>query len=166
MSPPIEPYPVMNTPRFLEDFSIGDRIETAGITLDGEMIKSFARQYDPQPMHLDEAAARDTIFGELVGSGWQTLAITMRLLVDAKLLGGTPIVGAEFKEMRFHAPTHPGDTLRATAEVTAVRFSKNRPERGFLDMQVETITSTGVKLVTQHWTLVVPSRKLSSSSSK
>lgn len=122
------------------------------------MIRSFAELYDPQPMHLDEVAARETVFGEIVGSGWQTLAVTMRLLVDARLLGGTPIVGAEFKDMRFHAPVRPGDTLQANAEVTAIRPSKSRPDRGFLDMRVTTTNTAGVTLVTQSWSLVVPSK--------
>jgi len=145
-------------PRYLEDFRVGDLTETSEFTLTREMIVSFAQQYDPQPMHLDEAAARDTVFGELVGSGWQTLAVTMRLLVDAQLLGGTPIVGVAFKDMRFHAPVRPGDVLRASAEVTAIRPSKSRPDRGFLDMIVTTKNSDGVTLVTQNWSLVVPSR--------
>ena len=114
-------------------------------------------------MHLDEAAARGTVFGELVGSGWQTLALTMRLLVDARLLGGTPIVGAEFKDMRFHAPMRPGDTLRACAEVLAVRPSRSRPERGFMDLKVTTTNAAGVTLVTQSWSLVVPSRAAAAS---
>lgn len=87
----------------------------------------------------------------------------MRLLVDARILGATPIVGAEFKDMRFHAPVRPGDTLRASAEVLAVRPSKSRPERGFLDLKVTTTNGVGATLVTQSWTLVVPSRSGASS---
>lgn len=145
-------------PRYLEDFKIGDVTETDAFTVTRDMILSFAEQYDPQPMHLDEAAARGTVFGELVGSGWQTLALTMRLLVDARLLGGTPIVGAEFKDMRFHAPMRPGDTLRASAEVMAIRPSRSRPDRGFMDLKVTTRNAAGAALVTQSWSLIVPCR--------
>ena len=144
-------------PRYLEDFKVGDLIETDTCTVTRDMVRSFAEQYDPQPMHLDEAAARGTVFGELVGSGWQTLALTMRLLVDARLLGGTPIVGAEFKDMRFHAPMRPGDSLRASAEVMAIGPSKSRPNRGFMDLKVTTRNAAGDTLVTQSWRLVVPS---------
>ena len=147
-----------NAPRHLEDFRIGDVIETASVTVTREMIVAFAREYDPQPMHLDEAAARQTVFGELVGSGWQTLALTMRLLVDARLLGSTPIVGAQFNETRFHAPVRPGDRLHARAEVTALRTSRSHPERGFLDMIVTTLNADWASLVTQHWSLVLPTR--------
>ena len=145
-------------PRYLEDFKVGDRVETDTFTVTRDLIRAFAEQYDPQPMHLDEAAARGTVFGELVGSGWQTLAVTMRLLVDARLLGGTPIVGAEFKDMRFHAPMRPGDALRASAEVMAIRPSRSRPDRGFIDVKVTTRNALGATLVTQSWSLVVPSR--------
>lgn len=149
-------------PRYLEDFQVGDVTETEAFTVTRDMILSFAKQYDPQPMHLDETAAKNTVFGELVGSGWQTLAVTMRLLVDARLLGGTPIVGAEFKDMRFHGPMRPGDTLRASAEVMAIRPSKSRPDRGFMDMKVTTRNAAGETLVTQSWSLVVPARSATS----
>ena len=148
----------IDAPRYLEDFQVGHVTETGAMTVTQEMIQAFARQYDPQPMHLDEAAARGTVFGTLVGSGWQTLALTMRLLVDARLLGGTPIVGAEFKDMRFHAPMRPGDSLRASAEVLGIQPSKSRPERGFMDLKVTTTNAVGEPLVTQSWRLVVPSR--------
>ncbi len=144
--------------RYLEDFAVGDVTESAGMTITSDMVRAFAELYDPQPMHLDEDAARATVFGGLVGSGWQTLAVTMRLLVDARLLGATPIVGAEFKDTRFHGPMRPGDTLRATAEVLAVRPSKSRSDRGFMDMKVTTLKATGEALVTQTWTLVLPTR--------
>jgi len=144
--------------RYLEDFRVGDRVETAAVTVSLDMIHAFAEAYDPQPMHLDEDAARLSVFGELVGSGWQTLALTMRLLVDARLLGTTPIIGAEFKDMRFRKPMRPGDTLRATAEVLAIRPSQSRPERGFLDLLVTTKNDRDDTLVTQRWSLVVPTR--------
>lgn len=145
-------------PLYLEDIAVGDRTQTGEIPVTRDMITTFAADYDPQPMHIDEVSARSTLFGELVGSGWQTLAITMRLLVDARLLGSTPIVGAEFRAIRFHAPVRPGDRLRATAEVLATRRSKSRPDRGFMDLSVRTENQCGHSLVTQTWTLVVPTR--------
>lgn len=105
--PAITRHPRPGAPRYLEDFKVGDLTETSGFAVTRDMILSFAEQYDPQPMHLDETAARDTVFGELVGSGWQTLAVTMRLLLDARLLGGTPIVGAELRDIRFMPPCVP-----------------------------------------------------------
>ncbi|GGO84351.1 MaoC family dehydratase [Marinobacterium nitratireducens] len=148
-------------PLYLEDIQVGDLVETKEFTVTRDMIIAFAEQYDPQPMHLDEKAAHDTIFGELVGSGWQTLVLTMRLLVDARLLGGTPLIGAELKNIRFHAPMRPGNTLRAGAEVTAIRPSKSRPDRGFIDLKVTTRNADGMTLATQNWSLVMPLRSTS-----
>jgi hypothetical protein len=89
----------IDTPKFLEDFTPGQRIRTGTFIVRPELVRSFAELYDPQPMHLDPEAAKASMFGEVVGSGCQTLAITMRLLVDARLLGGTPIIGADFREI-------------------------------------------------------------------
>lgn len=150
--------PARTESRYLEDFGAGDRITSGSFEVTAELIRSFAELYDPQPMHIDEDAARGTIFGELVGSGWQTLAITMRLLVDARLLGGNPIVGAEFANLRFHRPVRPGDSLKATAEVLQTRPSRSRTDRGFMDLQVTTTNQHDETVLTQAWTLVVPTR--------
>ncbi|CAN7398621.1 MaoC family dehydratase [Bosea sp. LjRoot237] len=145
-------------PQYLDDFKAGDRISSGSFEVTAELIRSFAELYDPQPMHIDEEAAHQTIFGELVGSGWQTLAITMRLLVDAKLLGGNPIIGAEFANLRFHRPMRPGDSLKAIAEVLQTRPSRSRNDRGFMDLQVTTTNQHDETVLTQAWTLIVPTR--------
>ena len=145
-------------PLSLEDFTVGERICSGAFTVTAELAHDFARAYDPQPMHLEEDAARASFFGELVASGWQTLAVTMRLMVDARLTGTTPIIGAEFREIRFHRPMRPGDTLTAEAEVLAVRRSRSKPERGFLDLHLTTMNGRGETLLTQIWTLVLPAR--------
>jgi acyl dehydratase len=119
-------------PRYLEDFNIGDRIDTPDVEVTRESIRTFAELYDPQPMHMDDEAARNTVFGRLVASGWQTLGITMRLILDARFLGSTPIVAAEFSSLRFHRPVLPG--------------------------AVCTTDQDGHVVVTQTWTLVVPKR--------
>jgi acyl dehydratase len=152
--------PARAEPRFLEDFQVGDRIASDSFAVTAELIRAFAELYDPQPMHIDQDAARHTIFGELVGSGWQTLAITMRLLVDARLLGGNPIVGAEFANLRFHRPVRPGDSLKATAEVLKTRPSRSRTDRGFMELRVTTANQRGETVLTQAWTLLVPTRAI------
>lgn len=148
----------IKVPKYLEDFSIGDVTKTGVITITKDMIVDFARQYDPQPMHLDDSAAKNTVFGGLVGSGWQTLAMTMRLVVDAGLLGSTPIVGAEFKETKFHAPLRPGDTIHVKTEIMDIHRSKSRPDIGFLDVKAMTLAEKDRLLITQIWRLVVPTR--------
>lgn len=147
-----------HTPRYLEDFKVGDVLQTASLPVTREMIIDFARQYDPQPMHLDEEAARHTMFGALVGSGWQTLLVTMKLLLEAPLLGGTPMIAAEFKDVKFLTPMHPDDVLSACAEITGLQASKSRPDRGFMDVKVTTKNADGVALVTQNFRLLLPTR--------
>jgi acyl dehydratase len=145
--------------KYLENFVTGQRIRSGEFVATAELMRSFAQTYDPQPMHLDEEAAKASMFGCLIGSGWQTLAITMRLLVDARLLGSTPIVGAALKDVRFHKPMRPGDVLTAEAEVLGTRISRSNSGRGFLDLLVITSNQFGEKLITQNWTLSVPSNR-------
>ncbi|MGG4774173.1 MaoC/PaaZ C-terminal domain-containing protein [Paenalcaligenes sp. Me52] len=144
--------------RYLEDFKIGETIETEAFSLDRDMIVSFAEQYDPQDMHIDEELAKNTIFGELVGSGWQTLLITLKLILNSKRFGDTPLIGAGFKEVRFHHPMYPGDSLKVCAEIMDIRPSKNKADRGLLDIHVTTKTTTGTVLITQTWTLALPTK--------
>ena len=102
---------------FFDDFHIGQRFASGTHRIDVSEIKAFARQFDPQPFHLDEEAAKDTLFGGLVASGWHTAAITMRLQVEQ----GLPIAGGVIGiggEMHWPRPTRPGDTLRVVREVT------------------------------------------------
>jgi len=145
-------------PRYLEDFATGDRIRTGSIGITEVMSRGFAQLYDPQPIHLDAEAARASMFGGLVTSGWQTLAITMRLIADARPLGTTPMIGIEVQNLRFLHPVRPGDTLTAEAEVLGSRRSGSRPDRGFLDLTVTTRNQDGTPVVTQRWTLLVPTR--------
>jgi acyl dehydratase len=144
--------------RHLEDFATGDRIRTGSVHITEAMSREFAAMYDPQPIHLDAEAARGSMFGGLVSSGWQTLALTMRLIADARPLGTTPLIGIEIKNLRFLHPVRPGDTLTVEAEVLGTRRSESRPERGFLDLAVTTRNQDGRPVVTQRWTLLVPTR--------
>lgn len=143
-------------PRYLEDVRVGERIRTGEFLLTAEFVRDFAAIYDPQPMHLDETAAKRTVFGGLVASGWQTLAITMRLMVEARPLGATPLVGVAVDELRFLRPVRPGDRLYVEAEVLEVRTSRTRPERGTLRLRVETCDREGRPVATQLWTAVLP----------
>jgi acyl dehydratase len=145
--------------KYLEDFVAGQRIRSGEFVATAELEQSFAQTYDPQRMHLDEEVAKVSMFGCLIGSGWQTLAITMRLLVDAKLLGTTPIVGAALKDVRFHKPMRPGDVLTTEAEVLGTRISRSNTGRGLLDLLVITSNQLGEKLTTQNWALSVPSNR-------
>ena len=122
---------------YLEDVFVGQRFVTGTYTLTAEAIKAFARDYDPQPFHTDEETAKDTFFGGLAASGWHTAAITMRLQAQS----GPPIAGGMIGaggEISWPRPTRPGDTLRVESEITEVKPSKSRPERGFITLKSET----------------------------
>src|SRR5580704_13836336 len=122
---------------YLDDFHVGQRFTSATHRIDAAQIKAFARQFDPQPFHLDEEAAKSTMFGELIASGWHTAAITMRLQVES----GLPIAGGIIGiggEMNWPRPTRPGDVLRVESEVKEVTPSRSRPDRGVVRMRSET----------------------------
>ncbi|MGD0332300.1 MAG: MaoC family dehydratase [Xanthobacteraceae bacterium] len=125
---------------FLEDFAVGQVFgSTRPVRVEKDEIIAFAKKYDPQFFHLDEEAARSSIFGGLVASGWLTAALTMRLLTEreAKPAGGS--IGLGFDELRWPIPVHPGDELRIESEVLAVRPSKSRPDRGLIKMRTRTL---------------------------
>ncbi len=129
---------------FLDDFAVGQVFSsTRPVRVEKDEIIAFARKYDPQFFHLDEEAARSSIFGGLVASGWLTAALTMRLLTerDAKPAGGS--VGLGFEELRWPVPVRPGDELRIESEVLAVRPSKSRPDRGVVKMRTRTFNQHG-----------------------
>jgi acyl dehydratase len=122
---------------YLDDFHVGQRFTSATHCMDTEEIKAFARQFDPQPFHLDEAAAKSSMFGGLVASGWHTAAISMRLQVES----GLPIAGGMIGiggEMSWPLPTRPGDVLRVASEIMEVTPSRSRPDRGVVRVRSET----------------------------
>ncbi len=141
----------------LEDLSVGQRFTSAPHPLDAAQIKAFAQAFDPQPFHLDEEAAKASLFAGLAASGWHTAAITMRLLVD----GGAPIAGGIIGagvELAWPRPVRPGDVLTVESEVLAVTPSRSRPDRGMVTLRSETRNQDGeaVQILTSR--LVVPRR--------
>jgi len=130
------------TGRYLEDFAVGQTFGSGRLRLTTERIKSFAGEFDPQPFHLDEEAARDTIFGGLAASGWYTAAITMRLLVESDLKPAGGIVGAGADELRWPRPVRPGDELRTESEVLEVRPSRSHPDQGLIKVRTTTLNQS------------------------
>jgi acyl dehydratase len=127
------------TGRFLEDFAVGDTFRSGRLQIDKERIKTFAAEFDPQPFHLDEEAAGNTIFGGLAASGWHTAAVTMRLLVESELKPAGGIVGAGFDDFRWPRPVRPGDELRIESEVLEVRPSRSRADQGLIKVRTTTL---------------------------
>ena len=123
---------------YFEDFVPGDVREYGSFDVNALRIKAFAEQFDPQPFHLDDAAARGTIFQGLAASGWHTAALTMRLLVEGGLKPAGGIVGAG-GELNWPRPVRPGDELHLESEVLEVRPSKSRPEQGMIKVRTTTL---------------------------
>jgi acyl dehydratase len=146
-----------DTRLYLDDLAVGQRFTSGTHAIDEAQIKAFARQFDPQPFHLDEVAARDTMFAGLAASGWHTTAITMRLLVEQGLPLAGGIVGAG-AEVAWPQPTRPGDVLRVESEVLEVTPSRSRPDRGMA--LVRSLTLNQRDEVVQNLTakLIVPRR--------
>ena len=122
---------------YFDDLQPGQQFVTDSRTISEEDILRFAREFDPQPFHLDHEAARQTLFGGLAASGWHTAALTMRLLVESgpPLAGGILGVGGE---LTWNQPTRPGDTLRVHTEVVELTPSRSRPDRGVATLRNET----------------------------
>jgi acyl dehydratase len=118
--------------RYLEDFTAGQTFGSGTLHVDAKRIKDFAAEFDPQPFHLDEAAAEGTVFRGLAASGWHTAALTMRLLVGSDFRPAGGVLGAGFDELRWPRPVRPGDELHLESEVLEVRPSKSRPEQGLV----------------------------------
>ena len=144
--------------RYFEDLQIGQKFSSAPRVIDEAAIKTFAAEFDPQPFHLDEAAARDTVFHGLAASGWHTAAVTMRLLVESDLKPAGGIVGAGFDEFRWPRPVRPGDELRVESEVLEVRPSRSRPDQGLLKVRTTTLNQNGEPVQISIGNLMVPRR--------
>ena len=134
--------------------AIGDRIRTGSFAVTPAQALEFARLYDPQPMHLDDEAGRDSVFGELVASGWQTMAITMRLVVEARMLGDAPLIGLALDQARFLRPVKPGDELRVETEILAMTPSRIRADRGTVQLKVTTLNQNDMPVLEQQWTML------------
>ena len=156
-------YRVGMSGRYLEDFSVGEVIDSPeDYEMTPERIADFAREYDPQPIHLDQSAAERGFFGEMTASGWHTLSVTMRLMVRSPLFASGEVIGVGVDRLAWLAPVLPGDRLRARAEVLAVRPSASRPDRGFMNIRCTTLRGEPGQeeaVATQDWTVLVPRRQ-------
>jgi acyl dehydratase len=146
------------TERYLEDFAVGQTYGSGRFQIDENRIKSFASEFDPQPFHLDAAAAQHTIFQGLVASGWHTAAVTMRLLVESELRPAGGIVGAGLDKLNWPRPVRPGDELNIESEVLEVRPSKSRPALGLIKVRITTLNQNREAVLVSVGNLLVPRR--------
>lgn len=125
--------------RYLEDYAPGLVLEFGDRLVTAEEIVAFAREYDPQPFHLDEEEGRKTHFGGLVASGWQTAGFMMRMMVDNMLSPETSLGSPGLDGLRWLKPVRPGDRLRVRATIEEVKRSRSRPEMGTVKQLTEVI---------------------------
>ena len=133
---------------FWEDFTAGRVTEYGPYEVTAEEIKAFAAEFDPQPMHIDEEAARATMMGGLCASGWHTCAIMMRVIADGFVLDSASLGATGCPEIKWLAPVRPGDRLRVRMEVLDTRPSKSRPDMGFVNARLDTLNAEGVRVMT------------------
>ena len=133
---------------YWEDFTPGHIAEYGSYEVTAEEIKSFAAEFDPQPMHLDEEAARAGMMGGLCASGWHTCAIMMRIIADGFVLDSASMGATGCPEVKWLAPVRPGDRLHVRIEVLDTRSSKSRPEMGFANVRLDTLNAHGVRVMT------------------
>jgi acyl dehydratase len=133
---------------YFEDLPAGDVRESPPRTITREEMLAFARQYDPQPFHLDEDAARKTIYGGLIASGWLTVAVMMRLLWDTLLKDAVSLGSPGADEVRWLKPVRPGDTLRARFTVVEAIPSRSKPDRGVVKTLTEVRNQHGEVVMT------------------
>jgi acyl dehydratase len=127
---------------YLEDLHVGQRFVSGTHRMDEARIKEFAREFDPQPVHLDDAAAKTSVFGGLAASGWHTAAIAMRLLVDGGLPLGNGIIGLG-GDLAWPKPTRPGDTLRVESEILEIVPSRSKPNQAIVKVRSTTLNQNG-----------------------
>jgi len=130
------------TQRYFEDLAAGQKFLSPALRVDARAITDFAAEFDPQPFHLDDEAARGTVFAGLAASGWHTAALTMRLCVasDFRPAGGILGVGGE---LTWHRPVRPDDELRVEIEIIETRLSRSRPGQGIVKIRLTTLNQDG-----------------------
>ena len=134
--------------RYFEDYEPGLTVDCGSFTVGEEEINAFAKEYDPQPFHVDPVAAADSPFGGLIASGWQTTALMMRQLVEHFVSAGTSLGAAGIDEIRWPKPVRPGDTLHVRASVLEARRSNSKPDRGIIRSLAEVTNQQGERVMT------------------
>jgi acyl dehydratase len=133
---------------YFEDFTVGREFRTDGVTVTEGQIIDFALTFDPQPFHLDVEAAKQSIYGGLIASGFQTIALTFRLFAQTRALAAGSLGSPGVDEVRWLRPVRPGDTLRATVQVVEQRPSASKPDRGVVRMHWTTLNQRGEPVLT------------------
>lgn len=133
---------------YFEDFKAGDRFESARLTVSEALIVEFGRFYDAQVFHTDPEAAKTTVYGGLIASGLQTIALTFKLFLETGTIAASSLGSPGLDEIRWRAPVRPGDTLHVVAEVLETRASTSKPDRGIVRLLYTTRNQQGDAVMT------------------
>ncbi|TAJ39659.1 MAG: MaoC family dehydratase [Reyranella sp.] len=149
------------TDRYYEDFKIGDRFTSGGMTMTEAGIIEFARQWDPQPFHIDAEFARKWTYGGLIASGLHTMSATLRLWLDLGIFRASSLGSPGIGEVQFPRPVRPGDTLRVVTDITELRPSSSKPDRGVARIRQVTINQRDEPVLEQETTVFLKRRPAS-----
>lgn len=133
---------------YWEDFTLGDVLEMGSHTFDSGEIIAFARQYDPQPFHIDPIAAKESYYEGLIASGWHTCAIGMRFAVDSYINAAFSLGSPGVDNIRWPRPVRPGDTVTYRRIILASRVSQSRPGVGLVQVRIEAVNQNGETVMT------------------
>ena len=143
---------------YMEDVSIGQKYIAGPHEMTADEIIRYAREFDPQDFHTNPEAARHTVFGELVASGWHTASVTMSLILKAvpKMKGG--MIGRAVENMNWPRPVRPGDFLSVTCEIQTITPSKTNPNRGTIRVYTRTVNQRGETVMEMTTVIMIPRR--------
>jgi len=144
--------------RFFEDLAIGETIELRRMTVTKDMVVGFAREFDPFPFHLDEAAAKKSLLGGLAASGWQTVALSQRMLVDGFLSGIASLGSQGFTDLKWKKPVMVGDSIGGTATLVDLQGSEPDRDRGVVTIALDVRNGRGEPVMSMHLTHRVATR--------
>jgi acyl dehydratase len=134
--------------RYFEDYVVGVAESLGTVTIGAPDIVEFARRYDPQPFHVDEQAARESIYGGLIASGWQTASLMMRCFADGYLSQASSLGSPGIDGVRWLAPVRPGDSLSVTATPIEANPSRSKPDRGLVRTRIDVTNQDGNTVMT------------------
>ena len=149
---------VTESARYLNDLKVGERWQGRPIRIEQDEIIRFAREYDPQPMHIDPEISATGRFGGIIASGWHVAALVMRDYVETNPWGGTPSLGIEVEKLCWLHPVRPGDVLRADREIIELNRSRRKPDRGTVRVRTSVSNQTGLEVMTFSTLIQLPTR--------
>ena len=141
--------------RYFDDFEVGERFTSRGVTLSESQILDFALTYDPQPFHIDKEAAAASPYAGLIASGFQTLALGFRMFYQEKVVNACSLGSPGIAELRWLLPVRPGDTLRTEVEITGKRPSRSKPDRGSADLAFQVRNQHGEAVMSFQSTMIL-----------